>query len=130
METFKIEVQEFLSRIIEVEANSSDEAISKVQEMYRNEEIVLDSEDFVSTEIDIFPKKENISFDLLSNGNNFYMVEGDNVTFWGMDIDSKVAKITPEVLTLISDNEIPLNEPCEFVDEVDYKIFSLLYYLS
>lgn len=54
METFKIEVQEFLSRIIEIEAKSADEAISKVREMYRNEEIVLDSDDYVTTEIEIY----------------------------------------------------------------------------
>ncbi len=54
METFKIEVQEFLSRIIEIEAKNIDEAISKVKDMYQNEEIVLDSEDFVSSEIDEF----------------------------------------------------------------------------
>lgn len=51
MKTFKIEVQEFLSRIVEIEAKNIDEAISKVTEMYQNEEIVLDSEDFVTTEI-------------------------------------------------------------------------------
>lgn len=51
METFKIEVQEFLSRIVEIEAKNIDEAISKVTEMYQNEEIVLDYEDFVTTEI-------------------------------------------------------------------------------
>jgi hypothetical protein len=54
METFKIEVQEFLSRIIEIEAKSAEEAISKVREMYRNEEIVLDSDDYVTTEIEIY----------------------------------------------------------------------------
>lgn len=51
METFKIEVQEFLSRIVEIEAKNIDEAISKVTEMYQNEEIVLDCDDFVTTEI-------------------------------------------------------------------------------
>ncbi|HOT13627.1 MAG TPA: DpnD/PcfM family protein [Bacteroidales bacterium] len=51
METFKIEIQEFLSRIIEVEANSKDEAIAKVRELYSLEEIILDSEDYVTTEI-------------------------------------------------------------------------------
>jgi hypothetical protein len=45
MQTFKIEIQEFLSRIIEVEAETKDKAISKVRELYRNEEIVLDSDD-------------------------------------------------------------------------------------
>jgi hypothetical protein len=54
METFKIEVQEFLSRIIEIEAKSAEEAISKVREMYRNEEIVLDSDDYVTTKIEIY----------------------------------------------------------------------------
>lgn len=54
METFKIEVQEFLSRIIEIEAKNIDEAISKVKDMYQNEEIVLDSEDFVTSKIEEF----------------------------------------------------------------------------
>jgi hypothetical protein len=54
VKTYKIEVQEFLSRIIEIEAKSAEEAISKVREMYRNEEIVLDSDDYVTTEIEIY----------------------------------------------------------------------------
>ena len=54
METFKIEVQEFLSRIIEVEANSKDEAIAKVCELYSLEEIVLDSDDYVTSEIKVY----------------------------------------------------------------------------
>lgn len=54
MTTYKIEIQELLSRIIEIEAPSAEEAIDKVKEMYRTEEIVLDSDDYVSTEIDEF----------------------------------------------------------------------------
>ncbi|MBK7986880.1 MAG: DpnD/PcfM family protein [Ignavibacteria bacterium] len=50
MQTFKIEVKETLSRIIEIEANSEDEAYLKVKGMYRNEEIVLDENDFVDTD--------------------------------------------------------------------------------
>lgn len=130
METFKIEVQEFLSRIIEVEAETKEEAISKVCESYRNEEIVLDSDDYVSTEIEIFPKEDIITFEILSNGANFYMIEGENITFWGNDIVSKVVQITPEVYDLIAINDIPRNEPCEFIEDVDYKIFLLLYYLN
>jgi hypothetical protein len=57
METFKIEIQEFLSRIIEIEAENIDEAISTVKQMYQNEEIVLDSGDFVSTEIEKFSER-------------------------------------------------------------------------
>ncbi len=52
METFKIEVQEFLSKIIEVDAADKEEAILKVKEMYQKEEIILDSEDYVLTEIE------------------------------------------------------------------------------
>lgn len=51
MKKFKIEIQEFLSRIIKVEALNAEEAVSKVRAMYRKEEIVLDSEDYVTTEI-------------------------------------------------------------------------------
>ena len=50
METFKIEVKETLSRIIEVKANSEDEAFSKIQSLYNKEEIVLDADDFVIVE--------------------------------------------------------------------------------
>jgi uncharacterized membrane protein len=50
METFKIEVKETLSRIIEIEANSADEAFSKIQDLYTKEEIVLDADDYVETE--------------------------------------------------------------------------------
>ncbi len=47
MKTYKIEVKETLSRIIEIDANSFDEALEDVQKMYKNEEIILDSDDFV-----------------------------------------------------------------------------------
>ena len=50
METFKIEVKATLSRVIEIEANSADEAFSKIQDLYNKEEIVLDSNDYVETE--------------------------------------------------------------------------------
>lgn len=50
METYKIEVKETLSRIIEIKATSEDEAFSKIRDLYRNEEIVLDSDDYVDTE--------------------------------------------------------------------------------
>lgn len=50
METFKIEVKETLSRIIEVQASSEDEALSKIQDLYKKEKIVLDADDYVETE--------------------------------------------------------------------------------
>lgn len=50
METFKIEVKEILSRIIEIEANSNEEALLKIEDLYKKQEIVLDANDFVATE--------------------------------------------------------------------------------
>jgi predicted Ser/Thr protein kinase len=51
MKSYNIEVTETLSRVIEVEAESIDNALIKVNEMYKNEKIVLSSEDFVDVEI-------------------------------------------------------------------------------
>jgi hypothetical protein len=47
METFSIEVQEFMARVVSVEANNLEEAILNIQESYRKAEIVLDYNDFV-----------------------------------------------------------------------------------
>lgn len=53
METYRIEVKEVLSRVVEIEANSIDDAVDKVEEMYRNEDIVLDYSDFVRIDFDL-----------------------------------------------------------------------------
>ncbi len=54
METFRIEVQEFLARVVEVQAENAPEALSKVNEQYKKAEIVLDYNDFVEVDfIDI-----------------------------------------------------------------------------
>ena len=50
MKTYKIEVKETLSRIIEIDANSIDEALEDVQKIYKKEEIILDSDDFYEVE--------------------------------------------------------------------------------
>ena len=52
METYKIEIKEFLSKIVEIEAKNVDEAISKVKEMYIKEEVILSENDFVTYEVD------------------------------------------------------------------------------
>ena len=51
METFKIEIQEILSKTIEIQAKNMEEAIEKVNQMYRKEEIVLDYSNFVDKKI-------------------------------------------------------------------------------
>lgn len=52
MSKYKIMITETLQREIEVEADSFDKAMEKVEIMYDNSEIVLDSEDFVSLEME------------------------------------------------------------------------------
>jgi|SRR5690606_13311543 len=127
METFKIEIQEFLSRIIEVEAENIDEAVSKAKEMYQNEEIVLDNEDYVTTEIEEFPKITQSVRERLSNGNNFYLIENGFIHFWGLDITSKKNQINDYSSKFIKENELSFNEVCEFNEDVDFQFFELFY---
>ena len=47
---YKVNVEELLSRIVEVEVENEEEAEEKVKEMYMNEDIVLDASDFQSVE--------------------------------------------------------------------------------
>lgn len=54
MKKYTVEVTETLQRSIEVEAESENDAIEVVEQKYKDEEIVLDSSDYVSTEIDVY----------------------------------------------------------------------------
>ena len=47
---YKIEIEELLQRVVEIEAENVNEAISKPKEKYRNEEYVLDENDFKGVE--------------------------------------------------------------------------------
>ena len=47
---YKVNVEELLSRIVEVEVENEEETEEKVREMYMNEDIVLDASDFQSVE--------------------------------------------------------------------------------
>ena len=60
MNRYKIEVKEILSRVIEVEDNLLDDAVSNVENLYRSEKIVLDYDDFVKVEIREFKEEEII----------------------------------------------------------------------
>lgn len=50
MRTYSVEITETLRRTIIIEAQSDEEALLKVKEQYDDEEIVLDSSDYVGTE--------------------------------------------------------------------------------
>lgn len=54
MQTYKIQIQETLSKTVEIQANTIDEALQIAQKSYQNEEIVLDWGDFILVEFDEF----------------------------------------------------------------------------
>ncbi len=56
MKKFTVEVTETLQRQIEVKAADKNEAISIVEDMYRSEEVVLDSGDYIDTEFNLIDK--------------------------------------------------------------------------
>ena len=47
MKTFEIEIKEVLSRTIETKANTEEDALMIVRQKYNDEDIILDSSDFV-----------------------------------------------------------------------------------
>lgn len=53
MKKYRIEVTEVLNRIVETEAESEDDAVEMVRQMYRNCEIVLDASDYIEIEISV-----------------------------------------------------------------------------
>ena len=53
MRKYRIEVTEVLSRIVETEAETEDEAVETVRQMYRYCKIVLDASDYVETGISV-----------------------------------------------------------------------------
>ena len=54
MKEFAIEITETLSLIEYVEADSEDEALDMVRDMYFNEDIVLDSSNYIDTDFQIY----------------------------------------------------------------------------
>lgn len=86
METFKIEIQEFLSRVVEVVAESKDEAISKISDQYKKTDIVLDYNDFVEVNfIDINSQSPNNEKDKLINEITDYLIEDEKKHFEEFD---------------------------------------------
>lgn len=47
---YEIEIEEILQKVVKVKSNTLDEAISKVEDRYRNEEYILDYQDYKGTE--------------------------------------------------------------------------------
>lgn len=47
MNKYKVEITETLQKTIEVEADNKEDALHKLMKMYKNEEVILDDNDFV-----------------------------------------------------------------------------------
>lgn len=52
MKTFKLEIKEYLSKVIEIEAETLSDALDIAHDMYNDEEITLDYSDFVANTIE------------------------------------------------------------------------------
>ena len=54
LKKYQIEITEILQRIVEIDANSLDDAIIEINKKYKNQEIILDSSDYIQTNISEF----------------------------------------------------------------------------
>jgi len=57
MTKYRIEIVEILSRIVETESDSADDAVEMVRKQYQNSEIILDASDYIATEISVKDEK-------------------------------------------------------------------------
>lgn len=88
MKKYQIEVQEFLARVVEIEAENINDAISKVNEQYEKTEIVLYYNDFVEVNfLDVNSQSPNDEKDTLIKGIVEYMYEEERRHF--EEFDSK-----------------------------------------
>ncbi len=53
LNTYKFEITEILQKIVNIKADSKKEAYKIIGDMYKDEEIVLDSDDFIESVINI-----------------------------------------------------------------------------
>lgn len=49
----KVEITEILQRTVEVDAADINDAVEKVEELYKNEDIILDSSDYITTDFKV-----------------------------------------------------------------------------
>ena len=61
MNKYSVEITETLQRTVEVEAENATDAYKKVNAMYCDEDIVLDSNDFIDFDIDVVAEEKNLT---------------------------------------------------------------------
>lgn len=50
---YKVEIKEYLSKVIEIEGEDTNDVLAIVKKAYRNEEIVLNENNYVCTEFQV-----------------------------------------------------------------------------
>lgn len=92
MNEYKVTIKEFLEKDVSIQANSKTEAIQLVKDMYKKEDIILSSEDYITTEFEIDEGKEiskvfnrNIIFLNDKNGIEYIRDMKEN-QFYALDI--------------------------------------------
>ncbi len=98
METYKIEIKEILSRTIELKASSLKDAIEKVEDLYRSEDIILDYNDFKS--LDINPLEDVDKFKKTLEEVVEYLYENEKLHFESFDNEKPKDHIFLKLLEL------------------------------
>jgi hypothetical protein len=80
MKTFEIEITETLQIVQKVEANNYDEAFEIINKKYKNEEIILTSEEYIQTDIKPFISSKNYSSNVENESfKNFILKKSEKV---------------------------------------------------
>ena len=53
MKKYKVEIEETLCRVIEIEAESKKKAIDEIMDQYMKQKIILGAEDYIETHFDV-----------------------------------------------------------------------------
>ncbi|MBL0046646.1 MAG: hypothetical protein IPP32_00895 [Bacteroidetes bacterium] len=61
----------------------------------------------------------------ISNSNNFYLIKGSSILFWGMDIPSKEIELTNSIKEFIKQNDVSIDEVVEISDTIDEELYNL-----
>lgn len=59
MKKYRIEIEEVLTKVVEVKADNMNNAFDKVYERYCNEQVVLNSEDWLDTKFYVLDQFNN-----------------------------------------------------------------------
>jgi len=64
-------------------------------------------------------------------GNNFYEITKTNIRFWGVDIkESFELYINEDLEKFLREKNLPKNEVCEFIDDIDIALYDFCFLLK